>query len=181
MSKNTDLAQAILDRVGGKENVVNAYHCMTRLRLTLKDNGKVEQESLKKLPGVMGLYDNNGEIQVILGPAVDNVYEEFVKISGVHREEAIPENEDPELTAKPKITPKSILKSILNAFSASISPLIPLFVVIGMANVVAAVIGPTMLGLVSDTDPLYTNFYYVGQAIIYFLPILLAMTASKFF
>ena len=62
MSKNADLAQAILDRVGGKENVVNAYHCMTRLRLTLKDNGKVEQESLKKLPGVMGLYDNNGEI-----------------------------------------------------------------------------------------------------------------------
>ena len=181
MSKNTDLAQTILDRVGGKENVVNAYHCMTRLRLTLKDNGKVEQESLKKLPGVMGLYDNNGEIQVILGPAVDNVYEEFVKISGVHREEAIPENEDPELTAKPKITPKSILKSILNAFSASISPLIPLFVVIGMANVVAAIIGPTMLGLVADTDPLYTNFYYVGQAIIYFLPILLAMTASKFY
>ena len=125
MSKNTDLAQAILDRVGGKENVVNAYHCMTRLRLTLKDNGKVEQESLKKLPGVMGLYDNNGEIQVILGPAVDNVYEEFVKISGVHREEAIPENEDPELTAKPKITPKSILKSILNAFSASISKTLP--------------------------------------------------------
>lgn len=181
MSKNADLAQAILDRVGGKENVVNAYHCMTRLRLTLKDNGKVEQESLKKLPGVMGLYDNNGEIQVILGPAVDNVYEEFVKISGVHREEAIPENEDPELTAKPQITPKSILKSILNAFSASISPLIPLFVVIGMANVVAAIIGPTMLGLVSDTDPLYTNFYYVGQAIIYFLPILLTMTASKFY
>ena len=181
MSKNADTAQAILTRVGGKANVVNAYHCMTRLRLTLKDNSKVEQEALKKLPGVMGLYDNNGEIQVILGPAVDNIYEEFVKISGVHHEDAIPENEDPELTEKPKITPKSILKGILNAFSASISPLIPLFVVIGMANVVAAIIGPTLLNLVSDTDPLYTNFYYIGQAILYFLPILLAMTSSKFF
>ena len=107
MSKNADTAQAILDRVGGKANVVNAYHCMTRLRLTLKDNSKVEQEALKKLPGVMGLYDNNGEIQVILGPAVDNIYEEFVKISGVHHEDAIPENEDPELTEKPKITPRA--------------------------------------------------------------------------
>lgn len=181
MSKNADTAQAILDRIGGKGNVVNAYHCMTRLRLTLKDNGKVEQEALKKLPGVMGLYDNNGEIQVILGPAVNNVYEEFVKIAGVQYEDAIPENEDPQLTEKQKITLKNIAKGILNAFSASISPLIPLFVVVGMANVVAAIIGPTMLNLVSDTDPLYTNFYYVGQAIIYFMPILLAMTASKFF
>ena len=47
MSKNADTAQAILDRVGGKANVVNAYHCMTRLRLTLKDNSKVEQEALR--------------------------------------------------------------------------------------------------------------------------------------
>lgn len=59
------------------------------------------------------------------------------------------------------------------------SPLIPLFVVVGMANVIAAVIGPSMLNLVSSESALYTNFYYIGQSILYFLPVLTAYTVSR--
>ena len=82
---------------------------------------------------------------------------------------------------KKKISLKGIGNEILNTFSNSMTPLVPLFVAMGMVNVVAALIGPTVLKLVPDTSNIYNNFYYLGQAIIYFLPVFVAITASKYF
>ena len=61
MSKNAETAKAILAQVGGKENVSNAYHCMTRLRLALNDKSKVNEAELKNISGVMGVSNKEGE------------------------------------------------------------------------------------------------------------------------
>lgn len=66
-------------------------------------------------------------------------------------------------------------------FSACMNPLVPTFVLLGTFNVVAALIGPMFFKLVTEESALYTNFYYVGQAVIYFLPVLIAITGSKHF
>ena len=80
-----------------------------------------------------------------------------------------------------KITPKVISGAILNSFTGCMSPLVPLFVAFGMVNVITALIGPLMLNLVSADSGIYTNFYNLGQSIIYFLPVFVAITAAKQF
>lgn len=153
---------------------------MTRLRLNLRDASKADIDGIRALDGVLGIQNDVGELQVIIGPKVEDVYNHFIELAGLEASEAIEENLDADLVST---TPawKRIPAKVLEAFSASMAPLIPLFVVVGVANVIAVLIGPAMLGLVSEDSAIYTNFYYIGQSILYFLPILTAYTASRFF
>lgn len=181
MKNYEELAKKILQLVGGKENVSDIFHCMTRLRFNLKDNGLAKVEELKKLEGVMGTQIAQNELQVILGPAVENVYNSIIKLSGLTRQSAIDENLDLDLIKKEKLTVKSAINNVFNVFSAAMNPLVPLFVTIGVVNLVAVLIGPVFLGLVTEDSDIYKNFYNIGQAIIYFLPILVAYTAARKF
>ena len=69
----TSVAKQILTHIGGAENIINLGNCATRLRINLKDNGKVEMEALKQIKGVVGAVLNPGQLQVIIGPDVGNV------------------------------------------------------------------------------------------------------------
>lgn len=179
MSREKKIAEEVLELVGKKENISNVYHCMTRLRFQLKDYDKIDQEKVKAIQGVLGCQIQENELQVIIGPAVDSVYREVIEITGLDSTDQIIGNE--EKINNKKITVKSVANSIIGAFSGCMSPLVPLFVALGMANIVSALIGPSFLNLVKQESHLYTNFYYIGQTIIYFLPVLVAVTASKKF
>ena len=174
------LAAAVLEKVGGASNVNEAFHCMTRLRLKLKDNSLVDEAALTALDGVLGLNWAENTLQVIIGPTVSKLYAEVVALGGLTANAEIAENLDEKQTDK-KFSLKKLFQSILFVFSNSMNPLVPLFVTVGMLNVVAAIIGPSVLGLVSDSSALYNNFYYAGQSILYFLPVFVAITASKHF
>ena len=81
---NQELAKEILALVGGKSNVVKAGNCMTRLRLTVKDEAAVDKEKLKVLEGVLGLVDEGNSLQVVLGPGkVKKVADIFINELGV--------------------------------------------------------------------------------------------------
>ena len=180
MSKQRKIAEAVLELVGGAENVQDVFHCMTRLRFRLKDDSGISLDHLKKVDGVLGAQFAQNTLQVIIGPAVDDVYRELIEISGLKPTVKIEENLDGELPAR-SFSVKQIPGNIIKTFSNCMEPLVPLFVALGMFNVVAAVIGPTILNLVSSESDIYNNFYYVGQAIIYFLPVFVAITASRYF
>lgn len=181
MDKFETIACEVIDAVGGRVNIANAYHCMTRLRLHLKDGAAADFDKIRSIEHVMGVQESAGELQVIIGPKVEDVYNHFIELTGLTAEAPIDENLDKELTAKESFTWKTIPNAILSVFTAAMAPLIPLFVVVGMANVIAAIIGPTMLNLVSAESAIYTNFYYIGQSILYFLPVCTAYTASRHF
>ena len=176
-----ELAESVLSLVGGAENVNNVFHCMTRLRFKLKDQSGISLDELKAVPGVLGAQYAQDTLQIIIGPAVDDVYRELLDVGGLSGEAAIGENLDEALTAKQPFSLKSIPGRIAKTFSNCMEPLVPLFVALGMLNIVAAVIGPTILNLVSTESDLYNNFYQAGQAIIYFLPVFVAITASRYF
>ncbi len=177
MSKYSDIAGKCAELAGGKDNIKNAYHCMTRLRLVIDDYSKVDEKALKEVPGVLGLNRNNNELQVIIGTEVDHVYKEFIELTGLQENEAIDENSD----APKAHSAKGIFDAVVSTFSACMNPLVPLFVLVGTFNVIAALIGPSFLKLVPAESDLYTNFYNVGQAIIYFLPVLIAVPAARHF
>lgn len=62
------LAEAVLARVGGAENVVSVAACYSRLRLTLRDPALPDEEAIRKLPGVLMVLEQGGQFQVVLGP-----------------------------------------------------------------------------------------------------------------
>lgn len=72
------LSKDILKLVGGEENIDQVTHCMTRLRFNLNDNKKADKATLKNTPGVMGVMENGGQFQVIIGNDVPVVYNALV-------------------------------------------------------------------------------------------------------
>ena len=77
-------ALAILDAVGGKENIVSAAHCATRLRLVIADNARCDKKTVENIDGVKGAFEASGQLQIIIGTgAVNKVYDEFVAAAGI--------------------------------------------------------------------------------------------------
>lgn len=146
---NKQIATDVLELVGGAENVSVATNCMTRLRLTLKDNNKADVEKIKKVKGVLGCQFAGSQLQVIIGQNVPKVLAEFVAMSGVKQGAAVDENLD---APKEKFELKNLPNIILDYLSGSMTQLIPLLMAGGLFRTIAAVLGPTMIGILSDTD-----------------------------
>lgn len=142
------IAKEIYDGAGGMENVQSVVHCMTRVRMSVRDDSKVDQAKLKSIPGVLGVVDDE-QLQVIIGPGkVNKVAKEMVDIAGVGLGEELPHGSGKDKVnakaaevkaaqkAKQKSSPfKAILKDISNIFV----PMIPAFVGSGLIAGVAAV------------------------------------------
>ena len=78
------IAKQVLENIGGKENIISAAHCATRLRLVIGDNGRCCKEKLEEIEGVKGVFEASGQLQIIFGTGVVNkVYEEFVSAAGI--------------------------------------------------------------------------------------------------
>ncbi len=153
MTEKTDIkkiAAEIFDGAGGMDNVESVVHCMTRVRMSVRDDTKVNQEKLKAIPGVLGVVDDE-QLQVIVGPGkVNKVAQEMVSMAGVNLGDTIPVHEQhgkekvealaaqnkAAQKAKQKSTPmKRFLKDISNIFV----PMIPAFVGSGLIAGVVAV------------------------------------------
>ena len=78
------VSQQVVDNVGGLENIEGATHCVTRLRLALKDTSKYNKAELENIDGVKGVLYNSGQLMIIFGTGtVNKVYDEFMALTGV--------------------------------------------------------------------------------------------------
>lgn len=73
----------ILENIGGKENIKEVAHCMTRLRIKVCDSSQVNQEKLKKIKGVLGLVLKGEQYQIVIGPNVSQVYNTLNEVIGI--------------------------------------------------------------------------------------------------
>lgn len=173
---NKKIAREVLEAVGGKDNVTSATHCMTRLRLNLKDMGLPNEETIKNINGVVGVVKAGGQFQVIIGQNVPKVYAEFCAITGLETHEAINENLD---GPKEKLTLKKLGGSIMNYIAGSMTPMIPAMLGAGLCKALAAVVGPNMLNLVGETHNLYILLNLMYDGFFYYLPIMVGYNAAK--
>lgn len=181
MDKNEKIqkiAEDVLKEVGGKANVINVTHCMTRLRFNLKDESMPNQEEIKKIPGVIGVVKSGGQFQIIIGQTVDQVYKCLCEIGGFENNLKLDENLDGE---KKEMTLKYIGSSILDGIAGCLTPLIPLLMAASMFKLLAALFGPSMLKIISESSDIYKLLTFVGDAGFYFFPIVVAYTAAKKF
>lgn len=137
MKKEELLARGILEHIGGKENIHSFTHCMTRVRINLKEDGKANIAQLKELDGVMGVIEDD-TLQIVVGPGtVNKVSEQISRITGIKMGEVMDVNEDDpvklkknELKGKNNTPVKNILRKIGSIFI----PLIPGLVASGIIN-----------------------------------------------
>ena len=175
---NKKIAEDVLAAVGGAANVTSATHCMTRLRLNLKDQSIPRDDEVKKIKGVLGAQWSGGQYQVIIGQNVPKVYDEAVKL-GIPGEGAIDENLDPDMP-KEKLTPKRAGQNILNYLSKSMVTLIPVMMAGALFRTIAVIAGPDVLGIWATDSIEYNLFYnWLYNAGFYFMPILLGWSAAK--
>lgn len=176
MEKNQQIAASVLELVGGKENISFVTHCMTRLRLNLKDESIVDDEKVKKIKGVLGIAHSGGQYQIIIGQNVPKVYKAVCETGGFQQEAAIEENLD---QPKEKLTLKTIGSNIMNYMSGAMTQLIGVMIGAAMFKTVLVLIGPDMLKLISVESDTYLLLNAIYNAFYYFLPVFLGYSAAK--
>ncbi|WP_152655918.1 PTS transporter subunit EIIC [Oceanobacillus sp. CFH 90083] len=179
--KKTDygqMANEIIQNVGGKENISHVTHCMTRLRFNLKDESLADTDKLKEVNGVLGTTQSGGQFQIIIGQNVEKVYDQL-SVDSDHA--SSPSASDEKEAKKEKFSFKRAGNKILDGLAGSLTPLIPVLVAASMFKMLTAVLGPTMLGIISEESSLFILFNFVGDAGFYFFPVMLGYTACKKF
>ncbi|WP_104063570.1 beta-glucoside-specific PTS transporter subunit IIABC [Arthrobacter sp. 4R501] len=165
----TTLAADILKGVGGEHNLVGATHCATRLRLRLRDEAKADTAAVEKLPGVIAVMKAGGQYQVVIGNDVPVVFAGLGKISRFG-------NEDTTHEAPPE---GNLFNRFIEMVSAIFSPI--LWPLAGAGLLKAFLSMGTTFGWVAPTNQTYVILSAAADALFYFLPMFLAVTAARRF
>lgn len=171
MSKKYEAAATeILAAIGGAENVNAARHCQTRLRFALKDQGKVNRETLEAIPAVLKVIPTEGMYQVVIGTDVASCYEEIVKLLP----ESIGQAGDAEGGPKQKVSP---VTAVVDFISGSFQPVIPALSGAGMLKALMALL--VVFHVIDPSTQTYYIINFFADAVFYFLPILLAFCQAQ--
>ena len=164
-----ETAKQITERVGGKANIRGATYCTTRLRLTLADESLADDAAVSDIPGVISVVHASGQYQIIIGNRVPVVFRALQEL-GVLDQAAAP---------VPEKKKKSIPAAMMDALLGSMTPVIP--AVIGCAMMKVLLVLLPMLGLLQTDSMTYQVLTIIGDGSFYFLPILVAASAARYF
>ena len=166
-------AEEIAANIGGGSNVISAAHCATRLRLVIADNSKVNKAVLENVDGVKGMFESNGQLQLIIGTGtVNKVYEEFLSVTGA----SAASKADVKAAAASRMP---LWKKILKTPGDVFVPILPAIVASGL-----------MMGLVEALAKAIPSFAQSGwfgfldmvaNTAFALLPILVAVSAARVF
>ncbi|MBG1030786.1 permease [Staphylococcus aureus] len=200
MTKEQQLAERIIAAVGGMDNIDSVMNCMTRVRIKVLDENKVDDQELRHIDGVMGVIHDE-RIQVVVGPGtVNKVANHMAELSGVKLGDTIPHNhnDSEKMDYKSYAADKAkankeahkakqkngklnkVLKSIANIFI----PLIPAFIGAGLIGGIAAVLSNLMVaGYISGAwiTQLITVFNVIKDGMLAYLAIFTGINAAKEF
>ena len=162
------LALDIIDVVGGQKNIVNATRCATRLRLVLKETPEGAKEKVSALAGVITVVENNGQFQVVIGTHVGEVYDSVAE--ALHLDASAQEIEQPK---------QSIVNRIIATMSAVFAPFVYILAAAGLLQ--GALILITMAAPSFAETGTCEVLNFMSWTPFTFLPIFIAITASKHF
>ena len=179
-SKYDGLARIIIQNVGGKSNILSLTHCVTRLRFKLKDESKAQTDILKDTDGIVTVIQSGGQYMVVIGNHVPQVYDAVCAVGHITPGGAV--NEDGTAAEgggdapQEKMNPFNAFISIITSvFTPALGCLAACGMIKGLLALFVAV------GVLDGAGPTYNILYSLGDCFFYFMPILLAYTASKKF
>lgn len=159
------LAEQIIAHVGGRENVNEVTHCMTRLRFNLRDDQLAETELLREKQEVLSIVTTGAQYQIVIGQNVGDVYQAIIEyLYDTHEK-------------KQRKKPEKVLNRGIDFITSIMTPLIGILVT-------AAILKGSLsfvegMGWIDQTTGMYAVWHTMGNAIFYYLPIFLAITTSK--
>lgn len=177
MDKNYDaLSKRIIDHVGGTENIISLYHCITRLRFKLKDENIAQKntDEIKKIPGVLSVVEANNQYQVVIGNEVEDVYKTIManydikSALGSDESEVLEDNKS-----------GNIFIRFFNTLSSIFNPIIMPLAGAGMIKALLVVL--TTYNFMSADGSTYKILSAAGNSVFFFLPLFLAFSAARVF
>ncbi len=163
------LAKDIVEKVGGKENINSLTHCITRLRFQLKDTGKADTEYLKNKEGIVTVMESGGQYQVVIGNHVPDVYD------AVRKEANISDG----TSSSSSSSNGSLFNRFIDLISGIFQPILGVLAAAGMIKGFAALF--LAVGWLTEKSGTYQIMHAIGDALFYFFPIFLGLTAAKKF
>lgn len=179
------LIDGVVENMGGLDNIKFATHCATRLRMQAHDESKINFEGLDAVEGVYG-YRNigGGEVQVIVGGDIENIYEEFLKITGYSGPTSDPgdaaaaaaaaKEDAAALSTTDRL--KGVGRKVMDFLGGTVGPVIPIYMCCGMVMAFLTIC-TTFLGLDANSG-VVTIFNGLANAGFYFMPIALGWSAA---
>ena len=174
MKKELDfktMAPAIIAAVGGAENIKTHTHCMTRLRLVLADKKKANEEELKAIDGVKGIVDQAGQYQIVIGPSVEQLYNEMVPLlPSTGAEAPVNENLDGD-------TKENTISKVFAFISGCITPALPVLIGSGLISALLSIV-KFMNPAATETNT-YILINALAQAAYSYLPVMVAFAGAR--
>lgn len=165
-----DAAGQIIDAIGGKNNINNAWHCMTRLRFNLKNHNLVDFDKVKAIEGVVGAQYQNEQMQVVIGTNVEDYFEPIAKLLDLDS------NSNEDNTPQEK---KGLVSLFMDTVSGVFGPIVPAIAGAGMIKGLMA--GLVALKVISGTTMTYQVIDMLASSVFTFLPFFVAASAAKIF
>ncbi|TDT60308.1 PTS system beta-glucoside-specific IIA component (Glc family) /PTS system beta-glucoside-specific IIB component (Glc family) /PTS system beta-glucoside-specific IIC component (Glc family) [Enterobacter sp. AG5470] len=164
-----DTAQQIITRIGGKDNILSLFHCITRLRFLLKDHDKADRAALEALEGVIGVNISGDQYQLIIGNDVAPLCEALLaKLPGVSSGGAVQHGK--------RRNPISV---VLEGLSSIFSPIIPAIAGAGILKGVLALL--VAMHWLETSNQTYQILLAISDGVFYFMPLALAFSAANKF
>lgn len=172
------LCEQIISLVGGKDNVVDVSHCITRLRFHLKDESKADTEALKKTKGVIDVVQSGGQYQVVVGSAVEAIYGELIQIGGFADQPALDIDEG-DLAKENGGKKTDPFTRLLGVISEILQPILGVLMAGGFIKSMLALC--SVAGWLSSDSSTYIVLSAIGDSVFYFFPIIIGYTSAKRF
>ncbi|WP_405078280.1 beta-glucoside-specific PTS transporter subunit IIABC [Pectobacterium carotovorum] len=168
-------ASRIIEHLGGAPNIISLFHCITRLRFSLKDVNKVDRNALENLDGVMGINLSGDQFQVIIGGKVAQVCQAiFDELPHVQI------NNDAESeTSGEKSKKRNPISAAFEIISGIFSPIIPAIAGAGILKGLLSLV--ISFGWVANTNQTYLILSAIGDGVFYFIPMVLAFSSGQKF
>lgn len=172
MRKYETLVKIIINNVGGKGNIKEVSHCLTRIRLTLKDFDMVNEENIINASGVLTAQKSGSEYQVVVGTIVNDVYEEFEhQVGSLTVASSDGENEE-----KEKGNP---LMRGIKMLTRCMGPIIGIMSATGLIRGLLVILSTA--GILATTSVEYQLFTIIADTVLKFLPVCVAVSSAKYF
>ncbi|MCD8020319.1 MAG: beta-glucoside-specific PTS transporter subunit IIABC [Clostridiales bacterium] len=176
MAKNYDsLTKSIAAYVGGAENVISVFHCATRLRFKVKDEKKVEKNRLEQLEGVISVIESGGQIQVVIGTHVGDVYAALLKNTDIKGQAEGDDGTDAGADGEKKNPVNLFMETISGIFAPILAAMC------GAGLLKGLLILCTTVGVLTSDMGTYRILYAAADGVFNYLPMFLAITAARKF
>ncbi|MBR4609488.1 MAG: PTS transporter subunit EIIC, partial [Erysipelotrichaceae bacterium] len=166
------LSDDIIAACGGVDNIRSVSHCMTRLRVNLKDSSVLNLEEAKKIPGVINIVVQNGEQQFVIGQDVASLYEEVIK----NDIKAAGSVDDPDALKADAQNRGNFIETVMSYVGGTFSPIIPVFIAGGLTGAVISLL-QTFAGLDASSGTVFV-LSAIQQAMLYFLPVYIGFSSA---